>query len=362
MAMREIKIKLPSLQDGHVHIVALHQGGLAWPCPAWLLPAGPRAGSQHRTGSQTHADQSDAAASTSGSSAAPSSESDAEQLLGSSSSSSDDDASSNSPTIRNASVLPTVAAQCAPADSLPAAAAVAHAGIRTKKSSSTTKSSSRCAQATSDSVSRSHNSQASSSEDGDDDSSCGESDCDSHGSAESDSSSDVVDGQDDSGRRTDTQTTVQGNDSQQQTAFDQLDLLFSRKGAAGSMSTHLAALDLLKQKPGQSMHSAAQFVGRKSQNGSLSRVPARLQAGQGGAKAGRGLTQQSVLAGNADGKAVPKMEWVQMQTGGNPLYSNQKAGSASAGECRFMSSLQAALRTFLDTSTMSAFPARSGCA
>ena len=358
-----------------MHIAALHQGGLAWPCPAWLLPAAPRAGSQHGTGSQTHPDQTDAAAGTSGSSAATSSgssaatssESDAEQLSGSSSSSSsskcsssssDDDASVNSATIRHASMSPTVVADCALADLLPAAAAaaVAHADTCTKNSRSS------FAQVTSDNVSRSRGSQVSSSEGGADDSSCGESDCDSHDSVESDSSSDIVDAQDDSGHHTDTQKAVQSNGSQQQTAFDQLDVLFSRKGAAGSMSTHLAALDLLKEKPGQSMHSAAQSVGGKSQTGLLCKAPARLQAGKGGAKAGRGFTQQCVLAGEDGGKSIAKTEWVQMQNGGNPLYSNQKAGSASAGQCWLTSSLQAALRTCLATSIMLAFPARSGCA
>ena len=325
MAMREIKIKHPSLQDGHVQIAALHQGGLAWPCPAWLLPG---AATQHHTASQTHLDQTDAAASTSGSSAATSSEPDAEQLAGSSSncSSSDDDASFNSATVSNASVPQTVVAQCAPANLLPAAAAaaVAHTDAGPKKPSSTS------AQATSDYVSRNHSGLASSSEDGDDDSSCGDSDCQS--SAESDSSSDMVNDQHDSGCRTDTQTAVQGTGPQQQTAFDRLDVLFSRKGAAGSMSTHLAALDLLKQKPGQSMHSAAQSAGGKSQNGLLCKAPASLQARKGSAKAGRVLTKQGLLAGEDGGNAIPKTDWVQMQNGGNPLYSNQKAGSASASE------------------------------
>lgn len=330
MAIKEIQIQHPSLQDGHVHIAALHQGGLAWPCPAWLLPG---AATQHHTGSQTHLDQTDAAASTSRSSAATSTESDTEQLAGgsrSNSSSSDDDASSNSGTISNAPVLQTVVAQGAPANLLPAAAAaaaVAHVDAGPKKSSSTS------AQATSDYVSRNHSGLASSSEDGDDDSSCGDSDCDSQSSAESDSSSDMVNDQHDSGSRTDTKTAVQGTGPRQQTAFDQLDVLFSRKGAAGSMSTHLAALDLLKQKPGQSMHSAAQFAGGKSQNGLLCKAPARLQAGKGSAKAGTVLTKQGLLAGEDGGNAISKTDWVQMQNGGNPLYSNQKAGSASAGEC-----------------------------
>ena len=337
MTMKEIEIKHALLQDGHVHIAALHQGGLAWPCPAWLLPPPP---SQHRTGSQTHLDQTDAAAGTSGSSAATSSESDAEQLSGSSSSSNyssssdDDNASFNSAIIIHASVLPAVVAHCAPANMLPATAADAHADTHTKNFSS------RCPQATLDRCSRSHDGQVSSSEGGDNDTSCSESDCDSHSNAESDSSSDIVDAQEDSGRCTDTQIAVQGNGSQQQTAFDQLDVLFSRKGAAGSMSTHLAALDLLKQKPGQSMHSAAQSAGGMTQNGLLCKAPARLRAGKSGAKAGTGLTEQGMLAREVAGKPAPKTEWVQMQTGGNPLYSNQKVGSASAGECWRMSSLQ----------------------
>ena len=330
MAMQEVKIKHLSLQDGHVHIAALHQGGLAWPCPAWLLPG---AAIQHRTGSQTPLDQTDAAASTSGTSAATSSESGVAQSSGSSSnysssssSSSDDDydyASFNPATISNASVLPTVVAHRAAADLLPAA--VAHADKGTEKSSS------RCAQATSDNVSWSHNGQPSSSEGADNDSSCSESYCDSRGKAESDNSNGMVDAQDE--HCTDTQTAVQGNGSQQQTTFDQLDMLFSRKGAAGSMSTHLAALALLKHKPGPRMHSGAQSAGRKSQSSLLCKVPARLQAGKAGAKAGRGLTKQCVLAGEDGGQAIPKTEWVQMQNGGNPLYSNQKAGSASTGEC-----------------------------
>lgn len=301
-----------------MQVAALHQGSLTWPCPAWLLPAAPGTQGRHRTCAQTHLDQTVATASTSGSSAATSSESDAKKLSSSSSSrSSDDDIASNSAILGNACVLP----HCTPAELSPAAAAAAR-----EKSSST------CAEATAGTVSSSHDGRIrSASESGGVDSSSSASDCDNHGSSESDSNSDSFDAEDNSGRCSDIPTGMLGDGSLQQTAFDQLDMLFSRKGAAGTMSTQLAVLDLLKQKSGQSVHSAAQSAGGKTQHGLPCKGPARLPADKGSAKTGKGLPKQH-LAGEDGRKAIAKTEWVQMQIGGNPVYSNQNAGRASAGE------------------------------
>ena len=298
-----------------MHVAALHQGGLAWPCPAWLQPTAPGKQSQHHTGAQTHPKQADTSASSSGSSAATPSNSDAQQQSGSGSSSgssSDDDSST--------CLANSAATASAPADKAATAThrATANAiNTRTKKSW--------------DGVSISQASEnGSEDEDGDDTSS--DSDSESPGSSEGDSDSDSMNAQDNNAHRTDPQMPVQGSGARQQSAFDLLDALFARTGASGSMSTQLAALDLLKKKPGHSVHSAPQLAGRKSQDGRLLKAPRELQGGKSGANAGRGLGQQRLLAGECGEKTTPKAEWVQMQNGGNPLYSNQKAGSASPGE------------------------------
>lgn len=280
--------------------------------------------SRHSTCAQTYLAQTEPTASISGSSAATSRQCDAKQLSISSSSSSstsssdDDDIAYKSATTGNACVLPHFAP-------VPAAAAAGAAAGNNMPSSP-------CAEGTAGTagtVSSSHDGRIRSAcESGGVDSGSSAGDCDSHGSSESDSDSDSLDADDNSGRCSDTPTGVLGNGSQQQTAFDQLDMLFSRKGAAGSMSTQLAALDLLKQKPGQSRHSVAQSVGGKTQ---LCKGAARLPADKGSAKTG--LPKQRLLGGEDGGKASAKTEWMQMQIGGNPVYSNQKAGRASAGEC-----------------------------
>ena len=311
-----LKRQPPPLQDGHVQVAALHQGSLTWPPPVWLLPAAPGTHSRHRTREQTHLAQTEPTASTSGRSAATSSESDTEELSGSSSSSSSscsshDEIASISASIGNARVQ----ACCAPVDLVPSAAA----GDKKSRSIGT--------EATAGTVSRSHDGHIRTSENAGDDSSSSASDCDSHGSSESDS-----DSEDAKDAGTATQIGVLGNGSQQQTAFDQLDMLFSRKGAAGSMSTQLAALDLLKHKPGQSVHSVVQSAGGKTQHGLLCKGPARLPADKPSIKTRKGLPKQRLLAGEDGRKAIAKTEWVQMQKGGNPVYSNQRAGGASAGE------------------------------
>lgn len=298
-----------------MHVAALHQGGLAWPCPAWLQPTAPGKQTQHHTGAQTHLKQPDTTASSSESSAATSSKSDAQQQSssGSSSGSSSDDDSSTC--LANSAATPS-----APADKAATTTDRATANVINTR-----------AKNSSDGVSISQASENGSSEDGDDTSS--DSDSESPGSSEGDSDSDSMNAQDNNAHRTDPQMPVQGSGARQQSAFDLLDALFARTGASGSMSIQLAALDLLKKKPGHSVHSAPQLAGRKSQDGRLRKAPRELQGGKSDANAGRGLGQQRLLAGECGEKITPKAEWVQMQNGGNPLYSNQKAGSASPGEC-----------------------------
>lgn len=309
------------LQDGHVHIAALHAGGLAWPCPAWLQPRAPQT---HSVSSSLHVTtqtqpRTDTAAS-SGVSDTSSGESDTEQQSYSSSNGND---SANPLAINGTAGIKAPATVAAAAADAVATAAVAagksnHRGIHSVTHTA--------------SISTGQH----------DISSCetvagstSQGDCTSPGSSESDSESDVEDVEDDIGPSAALGMRIQGFGVDQQAAFNQLDALFARRGAPGSMATQLAALDLLKRKQGHSMHSMhsrAQHSGGRSQKSPLCQLPGGAHGGESGGKAG---SKQRLQAARNGGKAKPKTGWLQMQDGGNPLYSNQKSASASAGEvCR----------------------------
>ncbi|KAL3150884.1 hypothetical protein ABBQ32_000634 [Trebouxia sp. C0010 RCD-2024] len=243
-ASEHSQFELPQVyEDGHVHIAALHAGGLAWPCPAWLQPRAP----------QTHSVSS--------------------------------------------SLHVTTQTQ-------PRTDTAASSGVSDTSSGSTSQG-----------------------------------DCTSPGSSESDSESDVEDVEDDIGPSAALGMRIQGFGVDQQAAFNQLDALFARRGAPGSMATQLAALDLLKRKQGHSMHSMhsrAQHSGGRSQKSPLCQLPGGAHGGESGGKAG---SKQRLQAARNGGKAKPKTGWLQMQDGGNPLYSNQKSASASAGKMKQASPL-----------------------
>ena len=162
----------------------------------------------------------------------------------------------------------------------------------------------------------------------------------------------------------------------QQAAFEKLDSLFASSAASGAVSTHLAALDLLKRvpavkaRPGSSTGMPGMKAGRLSaaQPGDKLRKQGhqpqqqqqqqqqqnqqqeqeqqqqqqqRLSRANKGSKPRTGTSavrgkcssrKGAVLADAKGGKEPHKAEWVQMQDGGNPLYLQQKHGLPGEGE------------------------------
>lgn len=297
-----------------MHVAALHQSGLAWPCPAWLQPIG--SGLHRHQPSPSHAQavascadqaQTDTAKNRSDTSLATSHCSDDEQTSTTTS-------SSSNPT----SVVTT---------HLNSAADSAVAQQHTSATESSLKAVS---------ISSSANSSTGISSEEEDTSSNSDSGIDSSSDSDNDSEHSSVKGDDrgrEASRHSGKQTifmkpSLQVPATPQQAAFDQLDALFAQKRASGSVSTHLAALDLLKRKPSHSVHSTTRQAGVESNRSQLSKSAGSRQGGKVNIRKGK----QKALAGEAREKAAPQAEWLQIQNGGNPLYSNQKAGSVSTGE------------------------------
>lgn len=335
------------LQDGHVHIAALQQGGLAWPCPAWL---------QAPASATATAPSSHHAAALNGSGNSESSSSSDSQTK-----SSDDDAVATGKSLERVD-------QNGPAgDST-------HAGVHHKLHRTanggvlkTGFHQGRLDGATSaqDNSSDSVNGGAPSNDSG----------SDSRVDTESDSDDEDASSTDDS-QTSDGDTSLEDNPQRQPAAFEKLDSLFAGSSASGSVSTHLAALDLLKRGAGFKTGSAGkagsgpkirsggqQRSGLKAGSGVNSasgmKVGPQLPAGS-NVKASKSSQQQrqqqqqtnrthgrpgsesiaTVLKSQVKGKGISmaegdtsaesggkepqRAEWVQMQDGGNPLYLQQK--------------------------------------
>ena len=161
----------------------------------------------------------------------------------------------------------------------------------------------------------------------------------------------------------------------QQAAFEKLDSLFASSAASGAVSTHLAALDLLKRvpavkvRPGSSTGASGLTVGRlsaaqpgmklrkqghqpqqqqqKQWQTQVHQQPQQQQQQQQLSRAdkaskprpdtsvvrGKGSSRKGAGLADAEGGKEPhKAEWVQMQDGGNPLYLHQKHGLPGEGE------------------------------
>ena len=185
---------------------------------------------------------------------------------------------------------------------------------------------------------------------------------DGHDTSDSNSGSS---GSDASNSSSDTEQSPVG----QQAAFEKLDSLFASSAASGAVSTHLAALDLLKRvpavkaRPGSSTGadlSAAQPGMKLRKQGhqpqqqqqkqwqtQVHQQPQQQQQQQQLSRAdkaskprpdtsamrGKGSSRKGAGLADAEGGKEPhKAEWVQMQDGGNPLYLHQKHGLPGEGE------------------------------
>ena len=317
------------LQDGHVHVAALQQGGLAWPCPTWLQPTGHQGTTAQTARPDTTANGTDTL---------------------------DADASDNSQADQKTVIDPDVERVDSSDDSshMSDDSSAGHdAGNEAAEVAAPVTNGKVCPSPGRD---RSNSSSSSSSEDNEADSSSDSSSCgvlSDGGAATSDSDSSPND-----------------TDVKQQAAFEKLDSLFANSGPSGSVSTHLAALDLLKRgsmaKPkaaprrGADSKSARSVMAARLKPQSeqpllkqQQRPPKQQQQQQlqqrrqamtadssskaksgdsvlpDGGKPSRGAT----LATENGGKELQQAEWVQMQDGGNPLYLRQRQGLSGKGDC-----------------------------
>ena len=312
-----------------MHIAALQQGGLAWPCPAWLQP------SDKPTGPS------------------PPPEADptgrADTMVGSEdSSSADSDSNDDSPCVSsngiNASSLPSEPVIHGRA---PNHTAAVNSGQPTETHANTVDSSTG-----SDCNSESRHTSDSNS--------------DSNGAGECDNKDAFSKEEADS---SDSDTCSEG--AAVQAAFTKLDSLFAGAGASGSVSTHLAALDLLKRGSRRTEQSGMKAtrhmskagpnlgagLGPKATNVSLQQqlsqqqqqqhqqqqtskakscLSSKSNASSRGAKPvgvdNKNLAKQQMLKGKCEASAPEAADWVQMQDGGNPLYLQQKNRQPATGE------------------------------
>lgn len=194
-------------------------------------------------------------------------------------------------------------------------------------------------------------------------------------SGESSNSSDGHDTSDSNSSSSDSDASNSSSDTEQGpvkqlAAFEKLDSLFASSAASGAVSTHLAALDLLKRvpavkaRPGSSTGMSGLTAGRllaaqsgvklrkqghqpqQQQNQQQEREQQQQQQQRlsradkdskprpdTSAVHGKGSSQKGAgLADAKGGKEPHKAEWVQMQDGGNPLYLQQKHGLPGKGE------------------------------
>lgn len=308
-----------------MHIAALQQGGLAWPCPAWLQPSDTPAGPS------------------------PPPEADptgrADTIMGSDdNSSADSDSNDDSPCVSsngiNASSLPSEPVIHGRA---PNHTAAVNSGQPTESHANAVDSSTG-----SDCDSESESKHTS------------DSNSDSNGARECDNKDALSEEEADS---SDSDTCSEG--AARQAAFTKLDSLFAGGGA--SVSTHLAALDLLKRGSRQSKKSGMKAtrrmskagpnlsagLGPKATNVSLQQqlsqqhqqqqtskakscLSSKSNASLRGAKPvgvdNKNLAKQQMVKGKCGASAPETADWVQMQDGGNPLYLQQKNRQPATGE------------------------------
>ncbi len=310
-----------------MHVAALQQGGLAWPCPAWLRPPD----NQHEA-----APPGNSALITPNKSSAAVNALGREQAVNYISTDdviSQDDASDTSSSTSDDAGVDSVAKIVHEQSTAPVSLAQMPSSLNKAISSGTSEESSNSS--------------------------------DGHDASNSNSSSSASDA---SSSSSDTEQGPVG----QQAAFRQLDSLFASSAASGAVFTHLAALDLLKRvpavkaRPGSSTGMSGLTAGRlsaaqsgvklrkqghqpqqqqqnqqqereqqqqqqqqrlsRANKGSKPRAETRAARGKGSSRKGAGLADAK------GGKEPHKAEWVQMQDGGNPLYLQQKHGLPGEGE------------------------------
>ncbi len=312
-----------------MHIAALQQGGLAWPCPAWLRPSD----NQHEAAQPNN----DGLITPSKSSAAVNAlgRRQAVNHISTNDVISRDEASDTSSSTSDDTNIDNADDNVCEQSTAPVSHAQTPPSLNNAISSET--------------------------------SGAGSNSSDGHDTRDSDSSSSDSDASDSS---SDTEQGPVG----QQAAFEKLDSLFASSVASGAVSTHLAALDLLKRvpavkaRPGSSTSMPGLKAGRlspaqsgvklrkqghqpqqqqqqqqqqqnqeqeqeqqqqrlsRADKGSKLRSDTSAVRGKGSSKKGAGL------ADTKGGKEPHKAEWVQMQDGGNPLYLQQKHGLPGEGE------------------------------
>ena len=310
-----------------MHIAALQQGGLAWPCPAWLRPSD----NQHEAAQPNN----DGLITPSKSSAAVNAlgRRQAVNHISTNDVISRDEASDTSSSTSDDTNIDNADDNVCEQSTAPVSHAQTPPSLNNAISSET--------------------------------SGAGSNSSDGHDTRDSDSSSSDSDASDSS---SDTEQGPVG----QQAAFEKLDSLFASSVASGAVSTHLAALDLLKRvpavkaRPGSSTGMSGLTAGRlsaaqsgvklrkqghepqqqqqnqqqereqqqqqqqqrlsRANKGSKPRAETRAVRGKGSSRNGAGLADAK------GGKEPHKAEWVQMQDGGNPLYLQQKHGLPGKGE------------------------------
>ncbi len=308
-----------------MHIAALQQGGLAWPCPAWLRPSD----NQHEAAHPNN----DGLITPSKSSAAVNAlgRRQAVNHISTNDVISRDEASDTSSSTSDDTNIDNADDNVCEQSTAPVSHAQTPPSLNHAISSET--------------------------------SGAGSNSSDGHDTRDSDSSSSDSDASDSS---SDTEQGPVG----QQAAFEKLDSLFASSAASGgAVSTHLAALDLLKRvpavkaRPGSSTSMPGLKAGRLSpaqsgvklrkqghqpqqqqqqnQQQEQEQQQQRLRRADRGSKprpdtsamGGKGVSRKgAVLVDAKGGKEPHKAEWMQMQDGGNPLYLQQKRGLPGEGE------------------------------